>query len=225
MDVGLGYLGQKIVLMFGIVYRFRVVLLALMISSCSQEQEGLPYYDTPDFTPRFSETTDSIQPHIVGGFSMTDQTGATITQEDVRGKIHVASFLFTTCTSICPTMTSQLQRIQTAFKDELEVQLLSFSVTPWVDSVPRLQEFGERFQANPSQWHLLTGSKSTIYDLARTQYYAEEEIGFTRDSSDFVHTEHLILVDRNGRIRGLYNGTLPLEVDHLIGDIRWLLRH
>jgi len=99
---------------------------------------------------------------------------------------------------------------------------LSYSVTPWIDSTQKLKKYAEFYNIIPGKWHLLTGDKSKIYELARKSYFAEEEIGFTKDSTEFLHTEHFVLVDASGRIRGIYNGTLSLETERLIGDIRKL---
>lgn len=102
--------------------------------------------------------------------------------------------------------------------------MLSFSVTPWIDKVARLQQFAHRNQITSPNWHLLTGSTNQIYTLARKAYFAEEDIGFTKDSTQFLHTEHIILVDKQRRIRGIYNGTLELEVRQLSADIVQLLK-
>lgn len=184
----------------------------------------LPYYNTPDFTPQFlnhAEAEKTIT-HRISDFKFTDQDGQQVTQQTVNGKVHVAAFFFTACGSICPKMITQLKRVQDAFAGDTGVVLLSYSVTPWLDSVPVLHRYAQKHQVNASQWHLLTGYKSAIYELARKSYFAEEEIGFTKDSTEFLHTEHFILVDRSSRIRGIYNGTLALETDQLIKDMRQL---
>ncbi|HYG03831.1 MAG TPA: SCO family protein [Chryseosolibacter sp.] len=193
--------------------------------ACGSKEDSLPYYNTPAFDPLFvadDEVTEKI-PHVIDDFSLTDQHGSAITQKDVEGKVHVANFIFTSCGSICPKMTNNMKKISHAFDDNVNVVLLSYSVTPWIDSVARLREYAEVNDiANPN-WHLLTGNKSKIYNLARTSYFAEEDLGFTKDSTEFLHTEHFILVDKNRRIRGIYNGTLQLEITQLIKDIESLL--
>ena len=97
--------------------------------------------------------------------------------------------------------------------------LLSYSVTPWLDSVKILNDYAKRYKVTNPNWHFLTGSKSEIYTLARQSYFAEEDLGFTKDSTNFLHTEHFLLIDKNKRIRGIYNGTLELEINQLIKDI------
>ncbi|CAG5008528.1 hypothetical protein DYBT9275_04293 [Dyadobacter sp. CECT 9275] len=203
-------------------------LFIVGILGCSDNSEtnSLPYYNTPDFSPLFfSDFREAQQKvnHRITSFSFTDQQGRQITDRDVEGKIHVANFIFTSCISICPVMTKHMKLVQQAFKNNHEVSILSFSVTPWIDNVGRLGAFARENGIVSPNWHLLTGSKGEIYNLARQSYFAEEDLGFTKDSTEFLHTEHIILVDRNKRIRGIYNGTLQLEIEQMIGDIRRLL--
>ena len=115
-----------------------------------------------------------------------------------------------------------MKLLQTAFENDADVVMLSYSVTPWIDSVSRLKMFADNNDIVSPNWHLLTGNKAAIYKLARQDYFAEEDLGFTKDSTEFLHTEHILLVDRTKRIRGIYNGTLQLEVEQLIKDIRQL---
>ena len=186
----------------------------------------MPYYNTPDFTPFWPASADEANQkitHHVADFSFCDQTGAVVTQQTVAGKIQVANFFFTACPSVCPKMTNLLRAVQDTFRHEPRLVLLSFSVTPWLDSVPRLRHYAEAKGIRSSQWHLLTGNRNQLYILARRSYFAEEAIGFTRDSTEFLHTEHVILTDPTRRIRGIYNGTQPQEIDQLIADIRVLL--
>lgn len=230
----MGYQAQRIVLML----QTALVCSSLLFTSCTDAGRPvapagaadtvsagpLPYYNTPDFTPQFlnRDEAEKTITHRISGFQFTDQDGQPITQQTVSGKVYVAAFFFTACGSICPKMITQLKRVQDAFAGDTGVVLLSYSVTPWLDSVPVLHAYAQRHHVNAAQWHLLTGSKSAIYELARKSYFAEEEIGLTKDSTEFLHTEHFILVDRSSRIRGIYNGTLPLETDQLIRDMRQL---
>jgi protein SCO1 len=187
----------------------------------SKEIKNLPYYHTPDFTPVFEETV-SKNPHRIGNFEFIDQNNRPVSLKNVEGKIHVANFFFSSCGSICPAMMGHLAKVKEVFKNDSTVVLLSFSVTPWIDSPDKLKKYSQENGFEAANWHLLTGSKKEIYDLARQSYFAEEEIGFSKDSSDFLHTEHLILVDKKLQIRGIYNGTLEVEAMQLIEDIKWL---
>lgn len=186
----------------------------------------LPYYNTPDFTPVFANAGTNLEravPHHIGTFSCINQHAQPVTDRQLRGKVHIASFMFTRCNSICPTLTSHLKKVQQALRNEKDLVLLSYSVTPWIDSVERLRQFAASNDIDAPNWHLLTGSKSSIYTLARQSYFAEEDLGFSRDSTDFLHTEHVLLVDRNLRIRGIYNGTLQLDMEQMTKDARTLL--
>jgi protein SCO1/2 len=181
----------------------------------------LPFINKPDFTPEWIETSSSEYKniHSIPSFSFTNQNGETVTEKTVDGKIYVADFIFTKCGSICPKMMSNMSLVQTAFKDDKDVLLLSHSVTPDMDSVPVLKNYAEAKGIISGKWHLLTGNKEEIYSLARKQYYAGDTIGFYQNANEFLHTENVLLVDKHRRIRGVYNGTLPLEMERLIEDI------
>lgn len=202
-----------------------ILIFYLGIFSCTLKQEQLPYYNTPDFTPVFIENaknaTDSIF-HQIGTFSFTDQDGKTISEKKIEGKIHVANFIFTSCGSICPVMTQNLKKASEHFEKDSNIVFLSFSVTPWIDDVPTLNAYKQHNVITNPNWHFLTGSKDKIYQLARTSYFAEEDLGFTKDSTDFLHTEHVLLIDKTKRIRGIYNGTLKLDIEQLTKDIEIL---
>ena len=189
------------------------------------KSDKLPYYNTPDFTPIFLKTPEEANKkitHKIADFSCVDQNGTIITQNNIKGKIQVASFIFTSCGSICPTITKNMKPLQSEFKNDANVVILSYSVTPWIDNVERLKIYAQINKIDAPNWHLLTGKKAEIYKLARQSYFAEEDLGFTKDSTQFLHTEHILLVDRNKRIRGIYNGTLELEAQQLVKDIKTL---
>jgi len=112
-----------------------------------------------------------------------------------------------------------MNRVAKAYQNDSSVVILSYSVTPWIDTPEKLKDFKSRKQIDKQNWHFLTGNKGSIYKLARQSYFAEESLGFSKDSTEFLHTEHFILVDPTGRIRGIYNGTLQLEAEQLIKDI------
>jgi protein SCO1/2 len=212
-------------------FRLSILQFALMaficLEGCSHHSEkiGLPYYNTPDFTPYFInskvEKTKKIK-HVIARFSFEDQDGVIINNNTIKGKIHVAGFMFTSCGSICPKMTSNLSAVSETFSDDSDVLLLSYSVTPWIDNKEKLKQYKAAKNISNKNWHFLTGDKGKIYELARRSYFAEEDLGFTKDSTEFLHTEHIILVDRAGHIRGIYNGTLQLETEQLIKDIKTL---
>lgn len=204
-----------------------LLLLLACTGKPAETTHPLPYYNTPDFTPLFVANQQNVARkirHTIRPFAFTDQNGQRITERDIAGKIHVANFIFTSCGSICPVMTKHLKLVQDAFRNDTSIIILSYSVTPWIDDVARLKKFAVAKGIDSPNWHLLTGNKAAIYTLARQSYFAEEALGFTKDSTEFLHTEHVLLIDKNRRIRGIFNGTLQLEAEQLIKDIRQLAK-
>ena len=198
--------------------KFSIILF--LIVGC-EKTASLPYYNTPDFTPLFlkpSEVKKKIT-HTIPDFSFLNQDSIVFSSNSLKNKIHVANFIFTVCTDICPQMTSNMKIVEKAFLNDSLVEILSFSVTPWIDTSKKLFAYAAFYNITSSNWHFLTGEKSKIYSLARQSYFAEEDFGFSKDSTQFLHTEHFILVDHNKKIRGVYNGTLELEARQLIKDI------
>jgi protein SCO1 len=199
------------------------MILAMMLSCAIKEKAGeLPFYDTPDLKPRWSSDAETMQPHYISEFSLHNQDGKTVGSEDVHNKIYVANFFFTTCASICPRMTANLKKVQQAFANDSSVRILSHTVLPEHDSVAQLKAYAIKKEIDTKTWWLLTGNKEQIYKLARQSYFADQETGYNRSADEFLHTENCMLVDRHGRIRGVYNATLELEIDKLISHIRLL---
>ena len=164
------------------------------------------------------ELRGKMSGHRISTFRLINQLGDTITEKDLEGKIYVADFFFTTCPGICKAMAAQKQRIQEANKGTSDFAILSHSVTPEMDSPEVLFEYGKKYGADPSIWQLTTGDRKEIYRLARKVYFAAKlEPGQSED--DMVHTENFVLVDKEKRIRGIYDGTSESSVDQLIEDI------
>lgn len=211
---------------------YRIVFLLLssvFFFSCILKQReasiSLPYYNDPDFTPLFISNANDLDKkitHTIDTFSFLNQDSIHITQSIFENKIHVANFIFTSCGSICPVMTSNFKIVANAFNKDSSVVMLSYSVTPWIDKPYVLKKYIQKNGITNLNWQFLTGNKTEIYKLARQSYFAEENIGYSKDSSQFLHTEHVILVDKHKRIRGIYNGTLALEMQHLVEDIKSL---
>lgn len=161
--------------------------------------------------------------HTIPDFSFTNQDGKNITQEYYKDKIYVADFFFTTCPSICPKMSSSLGKIQEKFKAQRDVKLVSFTVNPENDSVEVLKDYAKKFMVNSSKWNLLTGSKMEIYELGVKGYLvpaSEDALA----PGGFLHSEYLMLIDKEKRIRGFYDGTNEAAVDSLIGEIIVLMQ-
>lgn len=179
------------------------------------DSSGLPYYDEPTFSPQWVPV-----PHHVASFRLLTQTGSPLSNIALRGHPYVASFIYTQCAAICPLVVGQLSRVQDAVAGS-DARIVSFSVTPDTDTPAALATFGRERNIDPRTWSLLTGSKRTIYTLARTSYFADDSrVGSSLDDETaFLHTEKLLLVDGDGRLRGVYNGTQPHAVDQLIDDL------
>ena len=160
--------------------------------------------------------------HTIPAFSFTDQNGNSFGSKELAGKIYAVDFFFTSCPGICPKLTDNFIKVQSAFKNDARVKLVSFSVTPDRDSVPVLQSYAAGHGVNYENWRLLTGSKKDIYSLARNSFYADEDLGEQADENVFLHTENVLLIDTKGRIRGLYKGTYPLEIEKMIREIKIL---
>lgn len=201
--------------------------ILILLAACGQKgQVAVPYFNGPDFTPIWpAEGGDTNNLHKIGAFCFTNQDQDTISEKDYEGKVYVANFVFTTCGSICPKMTKHMKRVQEEMKAHSnELKFLSHSVMPWVDSPEKLKNYAEQMEVDQSNWNFVTGSKSDIYRIARTQYFIEEEPGFNKDSTEFLHTEHFALIDKESHIRGIYNGTLQLEMERLMEDLKLVLK-
>lgn len=194
-----------------------------LIYNALQPKKRLPVYQ-PNMVN--AELVDSTLQHVkkyhrIADFSLLNQNGDTITQENYRNKIYVADFFFTTCPTICPIMTANLVEVQAALANDSEVLLLSHSVTPEIDSVAQLKKYAIEKGVNDAKWNLVTGDKKQIYELARKSYLAVQE-GGDGGPFDMIHTENFILVDKQRRIRGFYDGTKEEEMDRLLLDIEIL---
>lgn len=211
--------------MYRIVYLLLSSFLFVHCTQSKKESFSLPYYNDPTFTPIFENNKAEVEKkitHKIDSFSFFNQDSILINQKVVEGKIHVANFIFTTCGSICPTMTNNLKIVSDKFSNNDNIVFLSYSVTPWIDKPHILKKYKKQHEIENENWHFLTGKKQDIYKLARQSYYAEEDIGFSKDSTEFLHTEHFVLVDKDKRIRGIYNGTLTLEMQQLIENVEKL---
>lgn len=198
-----------------------IILVSLILLSCKEEKNRLPYYDTPEFTPRW-EIANKDTFHKVRSFNLVNQENQSFTEKDIEGKICVADFFFTSCPGICPKMTNSMSLIQQEYINDNEILLLSHSVTPERDSVPVLKQYAIDKGIEFKRWKLLTGDKNEIYNLGRKYYFVEEDEGVAKGDEVFLHTENFILIDKQRHIRGIYNGLDPNSMKDLIRDIRIL---
>ena len=199
--------------------------LVILFTACTENKE------TPEqahlLLPVFGEkkhggqnSQDTIY-HTVGEFTLINQNKDSISEKITNNKIYVADFFFATCQSICPQMSTQLIRVQNEFKDDKDFLILSHTVNPGHDTAEVLFAYAGKYQAIPGKWHFLNGSKKTIYDLARHDYLvnALEDDG---TPEGFLHSELFLLIDKQKRIRGMYDGTDSVQVNKLIADIKIL---
>ncbi|MDN4165170.1 SCO family protein [Cytophagales bacterium LB-30] len=197
------------------------VLIFLFLKFFGSNKFEIPVYYTQGVESSFTECNFGKEQHVIPPFNLLAHTGASITESHLDGNITVVDFFFTTCPSICPIMSTSLTRVQDAFEDK-GVQLVSFSVDPENDSIEALQAYAKRFDAKPDMWTFVTGSKPDIYRLARCGFILPVIDG-DGSPEDFIHSDKLILIDKQRRIRGYYSGTDTEDVDRLIVELKILL--
>lgn len=156
--------------------------------------------------------------HKIADFKLKNQNNRWVTQNTFKNKIYLADFFFTTCPSICPIMTDNMSIIQDAFRNDPSILLLSHSVTPLIDSVAQLKKYALEKGVIDKKWHLVTGPKKEIYDLARQSYLAVKT-NQNDDKYGMIHTENFILIDPDRRIRGFYDGTVREDMEKVKKDI------
>ncbi|HLO74263.1 MAG TPA: SCO family protein [Flavobacterium sp.] len=220
---------------FIIVFLILSTAIFFGIYSLQTPEKMLPIYSPRDINP---ELVDSTIQHIgndhkIADFAFTNQNGKIITQKNYENTIYVADFFFTTCPTICPKMTNNMVWLQEQLKKYPSVKLLSFSVTPDIDTPEVLKKYALKKGVDDSRWNLVTGDKKDIYYLARKSYLAVKT-GKPEELYDMVHTENFILVDKNKRIRGFYDGTnlnqpsddpKAKNMQQLLADIIWLVEN
>ena len=192
------------------------------------------HFKVPYFVPELDETgqvktagKDTVF-HKIPAFNLIDQNGKPFTSAQTKGKVYVADFIFTRCTTICPKMTNHLARVQESFQKNPDVLLISHSVDSKFDSPEILKKFAKKNEAKDGKWFFLTGEKKAIYDLGINGYKISVADASAYDKNvsideTFIHTDKLILIDKEGYIRGFYDGTDKEEVDRLMVEIDILL--
>ena len=201
---------NKSVIHFSVIFLISLFLFSCKEQKTQQSISRLPYFNSAEFTPEWDAPR-----HKIPNFSFVNQLGKEVTNETFNNKIYIADFFFTSCPGICPKLTKNMASLQEAYKNNDNIKLLSHTVMPWKDSISVLKKYAERNGVNSKKWNLVTGDKDALYKIARTGYFADEDFTKTQDESNFIHTENFILVDKKGYIRGVYNGTLPVDVERL----------
>ena len=213
-------------------YDFLIVLFFIVFGAIAVSgfvwvltpKQILPVYQPAMIDPKLVD--ESIQfvkkYHTIAPFTMTNQNGQTITEKDYENKVYVADFFFTTCPSICPIMTKNMFSLQEKLKTKYpEVKLLSYSVTPEIDTIEQLKRYAIENKVDDKVWNLVTGDKKEIYTLARKSYLVVQNDG-NGGPHDMIHTENFVLIDKENRIRGYYDGTDINEMDRLMTEIGML---
>jgi protein SCO1/2 len=182
--------------------------------------EKLKIYNPADVNPRLVDFSMKhiTKDHTIADFELTNQNGEKITNKNYKDKIYVADFFFTRCQTICINMAYNMGELQNLYKKDTEIMFLSHSVTPEIDSVTVLKEYADRKGVIDGKWNITTGAKTHIYELARKSYFAVLDEG-NGDENDFIHTEQFVLVDKEKRIRGYYDGTEKEDMEKLKKDI------
>ena len=214
------------------IKRYKVFILSMSVVSIAailmfynvlKPEEKLPIYQ-PNMVS--FQLVDSTVQHVkrfhkIKDFSLVNQNGEKITNENYRDKIYIADFFFTTCQGICPIMKENMIILQDKYKDDDQVYLLSHTVTPEIDTKEVLKKYSLEKGVIDSKWNLVTGDKKQIYNLARKSYLVAEDIEES-ELFEMIHTENFVLVDPERRIRGFYDGTDQESMNALIYDIKVL---
>jgi protein SCO1/2 len=193
-----------------------MVASALLLSSCAEKKEA----PLPIFGEKEVEGGDTIY-HTIADFKFVDQDSAVVTNDTFKDKIYVADFFFTSCRTICPIMKTQMLRVYDSIQNEPDVLLLSHSIDPEYDTVGLLHDYAERLGVKSNKWHFVTGSKEDIYKIAQTSYFATA-MEDKAEPDGFIHSGAFLLIDKNKRIRGKYDGTKEEDVNRLLVEIQRL---
>jgi len=208
------------------MYRQLVKLLLVgLLISCNADSERLPILGRKEIKNVEYDgkiKADTVY-HSIPEFSFTNQDGKEITEATFQDKIYIADFFFTTCPTICPVMKTQMLRVYEKYKDNTEVLILSHTIDPKHDTVEVLADFADRLGVSSDTWHFVTGDQDKIYDIGQNSYMVT-----SREDPDepggFLHSGAFLLIDKQRRIRGIYDGTKADRVDQLMKDIDKLLR-
>ena len=201
---------------------FSVISLVVFYQLLAVE-ERLPVYSPSDVNPKLVDASlkHKQSNHSIADFSLINQNGKVITNASYEGKIYIADFFFTRCKTICIAMAYNMSELQSYYKNDDEIMFLSHSVTPVMDSVPVLKAYADAKGVINGKWNVTTGSKKHIYELARKSYFAVLDQG-DGGENDFIHTEQFVLVDKERKIRGYYDGTEKEDMQKIIKDIALL---
>jgi protein SCO1/2 len=198
------------------------IILIVLYSACkSNSKNTLPILGNRQpvtKTVNGQAVTDTVY-QTIPAFKFVNQYGDTITDKSLDGKIYVADFFFTTCPSICPVMHRNMLNVYKEFKDDNNFRILSHTIDPKYDTVPVLKKYADKLGISGNSWWLLQGTKNETYQIAKNYLVSVQE---KNPQGEYIHDGYFILLDKQKRIRGTYDGTNPTEVTKLIGDIKTL---
>ncbi|MFY0643056.1 MAG: SCO family protein [Bacteroidia bacterium] len=175
--------------------------------------ENLPIYSGLEFGDTVVFTIDT--------FNLEDQRGLPFTRDSIGDKVYVANFFFASCPDVCPEMNANVKLLTDKFERNTGVIFLSHTVDPENDTVKALRTYANDIGARDHQWHFLTGKKSEIYSLASKSYRL---VSVQKSETDFIHSEKLVLIDKDFRIRGYYEGRDFKDIQKLMDDIPFLIK-
>lgn len=190
---------------------------SILLTACSLIKEEKPL---PIFGHRTVNGADTVY-HTIAPFQFVDQDSVIITNETFQGKIYIADFFFTSCRTICPIMKTQMLRVYDSLQNDPDVLILSHTIDPEYDTVALLRDFAKRLGVESNKWHFVTGIQDSIYKIAQTSYFATALADAT-EPDGFIHSGAFLLIDKQQRIRGKYDGTKEEEVNKLIRDVKRL---
>ncbi|OCX53192.1 electron transporter [Mucilaginibacter sp. PPCGB 2223] len=192
-----------------------------LLAACHTDDKKLPILGnrqtvtkTVDGKPEVDTVYATIPP-----FSFTNQYGKTITDKDLDGKIYVADFFFTSCPSICPVMQRNMLTVYNEFKNDPNVKILSHTIDPKHDTIPVLKQYADKLGISGDTWWLLYGKKEEIYQIAEKNYLVSAK---DDNQQGYVHDGYFLLIDKQKRIRGSYDGTDMKQVTQLVADMHTL---
>ena len=181
------------------------------------------YYGLKLAIPGFADVKLPVL-NYVQPFSFVNQNGTTVTEKNVSGKVYVAEYFFTTCKGICPKMNTNMKKLYAEFKGEKDFLILSHTVDPEIDTVARMKRYADSIGVTTNNWWFLTGSKDSLYKAARVSYLLDDpKNGNDKIENQFIHTQFFALVDKNGKVRKIYDGLKKEELEELTKDIPKLL--
>ena len=203
---------------------FLLFPVALAISCSSPSEKTSETAELPILGERYVDDNQDTVYHSIADFAFVNQVGDTIRKEDMAGKIYVADFFFTTCPTICPVMKKEMLRVYEQFKGDPNFRILSHSIDPSHDTQAVLKDYAEKLGVpDAATWNFLTGDQEKIFEIGQTSYLTTT-MADDMEPGGFLHSGAFLLVDQQGRIRGVYDGTKTDQVDRLLADIPKLLK-